>query len=129
MQNLKMIRSDLIMMKTLIVTLMAEPTPSEQALAILIVIIMCIALLLFGGLCFSYGLKLITKSAYKMVKQAEKEEAKRKRHYETLRSDTTKLWLCPICGYWRENPELHLKTYHRVSDDMLEFWIEKGRWV
>jgi ribosomal protein L37AE/L43A len=111
------------------VALYIQPTSAEQAGAILTVILICIALLLFGGFCFSYGLKLITKSAYKMAKEVQRKKAEEKRYRKTVKGDTTKLWLCPICGHWQEDPELHLKEYHVVSDDMLDFWIEKGKWL
>jgi hypothetical protein len=40
-----------------------------------------------------------------------------------------KMWLCPICGYWIKHPQAHLIKKHNVSNDMVTFWVEKGKWI
>ena len=36
------------------------------------------------------------------------------------------VWICPICKRFNRKPKKHLKKEHIISDDMMDFWVQKG---
>jgi len=78
------------------------------------------------GLSVLFGLPCGSIYFYEKLNEIErKEERKRKKR----RTEKRRLWLCPICKTWVPKPETHLKTAHDTSDDMINFWIQKGSWL
>ena len=94
---------------------------TESVLLVLIII----SLILFAGL---WIIRDINNSA-KAYAKAYLKELRRLEKYEKKHLKPRKLWLCPICGRWQTEPTTHLKKAHNVSDDMIQFWIEKGKWI
>ena len=100
----------------------------DETAGIVLFILMIIGLILFSGWCIGKGIEYEAKAYAKAyVDELEKRLEKRKEKYKGRRE--SKLWLCPICGRWQTEPTTHLKKAHNVSDDMIQFWIEKGKWI
>jgi len=78
------------------------------------------------GLSVLFGLPCGAIYLYDKLNESER---KGKRERKAKRTEKRKLWLCPICKTWVELPEKHLKIVHYISDDMIEFWIQKGKWL
>jgi len=105
----------------------------DATAGIVLFILIFIGIILFSGWCIGKAIEYEAKTyakAYvdeleKRLKQKEKYEEKQEKEH----SKNGKLWLCPICGKWQEKPATHLREAHNVSDDMIQFWIEKGKWI
>ena len=100
---------------------------------LILFILAFIGIMLFSGWCISKGIEYEAKAYAKafvdeLEKRIEKQKKKHEERFEKKRPKN-QLWLCPICGEWQEEPATHLKEVHNVSDDMIQFWIEKGRWL
>ena len=94
---------------------------TESVLLVLIII----SLVLFVGLWIIHDINNSAKSYAKTYLK----ELRRLEKYEKKHLRPRKLWLCPICGKWQTEPTTHLREAHNVSDDMIQFWIEKGKWI
>ncbi|RLI22433.1 hypothetical protein DRO54_01160 [Candidatus Bathyarchaeota archaeon] len=109
----------------------------DPTVGIVLIILIFIGIILFTGWCISKTIEYEAKTyakAYldeleKRLKQKEKYEKKQEKEHEKEPSKNGKLWLCPICGKWQTEPTTHLREAHNVSDDMIQFWIGKGKWI
>ena len=97
----------------------------DETAGIVLFILMVIGLILFSGWCIGKGIEYEAKAYAK----AYLKELRRLEKYEKKHLRSRKLWLCPICGKWQTEPTTHLREAHNMSDDMIQFWIEKGKWI
>jgi len=90
---------------------------------LILFILFIIGLFLFSGWGFSKAVNSVAKTFAKaFADELERLERQKERRNKLG-------WLCPICGELRKEPATHLKEAHNISDDMIQFWIEKGRWL
>jgi len=95
-----------------------------------LVAIFITGVILFSFWCVGKGIENIARIwAKEYVRQMTGSEKDNEEEHYMEQNVSDKVWLCPICGYWQKNPKLHLKRKHKINDDMIEFWIKKGRWT